>query len=143
MAVNEHHLFKNKTLFNIQLIVESKHAKCLGSQASCIAFGKLACPSVASRNIFKPNSDVYNLLFQIFINFEADSNFSQYLSAILQQSNKMCSASQMVAMEHKPRHKSNSSTFRLIVGFKANATFKTTNEFTNDKCTMNNLQQCQ
>jgi hypothetical protein len=30
----------------------------------------------------------------------------------------MCSTSQMVVMEHKPLHKSNSSTFRFIVGFK-------------------------
>jgi hypothetical protein len=62
-------------------------AKCLRSQALCIAFGTLACPSVASTNILKANLNVINLLFQIF---KADSNFIQYSSSILWQKNKMC-----------------------------------------------------
>jgi hypothetical protein len=69
------------------------HAKCLISQALCIAFGTLACPSVASTNIIKANSDVGNLLFQIFINIKADSNFIRYSSSVLWQMNKMCGAS--------------------------------------------------
>jgi len=67
--------------------------------------------------ISKAGSDSSDIRSQIFVHFKADSIFSQYLSAILQQVNKMCS-SQMVATEHKPLHKSNSSTFRFIVGFK-------------------------
>ncbi len=62
-------------------------AKCLRSQASCIAFGMLVCPSVASTNTIKANLDVGNLLFQIF---KADSNFIRYSSSILWQINKMC-----------------------------------------------------
>jgi hypothetical protein len=62
-------------------------AKCLRSQASCIAFGTLACPSVALTNIIKANLDVGNLLFQII---KADLNFIQYSSSILWQMNKMC-----------------------------------------------------
>jgi hypothetical protein len=38
-------------------------AKCLRSQASCIAFRTLACPSVALMNIIKADLDVGNLLF--------------------------------------------------------------------------------
>ncbi len=68
--------------------------------------------------ISKADLDFSDIWSQIFVHFEADSNFSWYLSAILKQLNKMCSASQMVATEHKPLHKSNSSTFRFIVGFK-------------------------
>jgi hypothetical protein len=67
---------------------------------------------------FKADSDFSDIRSQIFVHFEADSNFSRYLSATLQQLNKMCSAFQMMAAEHKPIHKSNSSTFRFIVGFK-------------------------
>jgi hypothetical protein len=63
------------------------HSKCLRSQALCIAFGTLACPSVASTNIIKANLDVGNLLFQMF---NADSNFIRYSSSILWQINKMC-----------------------------------------------------
>ncbi len=74
-------------------------AKCLRSQALCIAYGTLACPSIASMNIFKVDSDVGNLLFQIFINIKADSNFIQYSSSVLWQMNKMCSTYQMVANE--------------------------------------------
>jgi hypothetical protein len=62
-------------------------AKCLRSQALCIAFGTLACPSIASTNIIKADLDVGNLLFQIF---KADLNFIRYLSSILWQINKMC-----------------------------------------------------
>jgi hypothetical protein len=68
--------------------------------------------------ISKADSDFSDIQFQIFVHFETDSNFSRYLSAINQQFYKMCSASQMVVMEHKPLHKSNSSTFRFIVRFK-------------------------
>jgi hypothetical protein len=62
-------------------------AKCLRSQALCIAFTMLACPSVASTNMIKADLDVGNLLFQIF---KADSNFILYSSSILWQINKMC-----------------------------------------------------
>ncbi len=55
-------------------------AKCLRSQALCIAFVTLACPSVASMNIIKADLDDGNLLFQIF---KADLNFIRYLSSIL------------------------------------------------------------
>jgi hypothetical protein len=68
--------------------------------------------------ISKADLDLSDIRSQIFVHFEADSNFSRYLSAILQQFYKMCSTSQIVVMEHKPLHKSNSSTFRFIVGFK-------------------------
>jgi hypothetical protein len=68
--------------------------------------------------ISKADLDFSDIRFQIFVHFKADSNFSQYLSAILQQFYKMCSTSQMAVTEHKPLHKSNSSTFRFIVGFK-------------------------
>ena len=68
---------------------------------------------------FKADSDFSDIRSQIFVHFEADFNFSQYLSATLQQLNKMRSTFQMVVVaEHKPIYKSNSSTFRLIVGFK-------------------------
>jgi hypothetical protein len=67
---------------------------------------------------FKANLDFSDIWSQIFVHFEADSNFSRYLSATLQQLSKMCSAFQMVATEHKPICNSNSSTFRFIVGFK-------------------------
>jgi hypothetical protein len=62
-------------------------AKCLRSQASCIAFGMLVCPTVASTNIIIADLDVGNLLFQIF---KADLNFIRYSSSILWQINKMC-----------------------------------------------------
>jgi hypothetical protein len=68
--------------------------------------------------ISKTDLDFSDIRSQIFVHYEADSNFSQYLSAILQQFYKMCSTSQMVVTEHKPLHKSNSSTFRFIVQFK-------------------------
>jgi hypothetical protein len=61
-------------------------AKCLRSQALCIAFGTLACPSVASTNIIKADLDAGNLLFQIF---KADLNLIQYSNSILWQINKM------------------------------------------------------
>ncbi len=51
--------------------------------------------------ISKADLDFSDIRSQIFVYFEADSNFSRYLSAILQQLNKMCSASQMVANEHE------------------------------------------
>jgi len=67
----------------------------------------------------KADSDFSDIRSQIFVHFEADLNFSQYLSATLQQLNKMRSTFQMVVVaEHKPIYKSNSSTFRFIVGFK-------------------------
>jgi hypothetical protein len=68
--------------------------------------------------ISKADLDFSDIRSQIFVHFKADSNFSRYLSAILQQFYKMCSTSQMVVMEHKPLHKSNSSTFRFIARFK-------------------------
>jgi len=68
--------------------------------------------------ISKADLDFSDIRSQIFVHYEADSNFSQYLSAILQQFYKMCSTSQMVVTEHKPLHKTNSSTFRFIVRFK-------------------------
>ena len=99
-AIAEVQASANKTKpnkpFIFQLIVGFKHAKCLRSQALCIVFRRLACPSVASTNMIKANLDVGNLLFQIFNNIVADSNFIRYSSSIIRQMNKMCSASQMV-----------------------------------------------
>ncbi len=63
--------------------------------------------------ISKADSDFSDIQCQIFVHFEADSNFSQYLSAILQQLNKMCSASQKVANEHKFIIKASSSAAQL------------------------------
>jgi hypothetical protein len=67
---------------------------------------------------FKADLDFSDIRSQIFVHFEADSNFSQYLSATIRQLNKMCSTFEMVATEHKPIYNSYSSTFRFIVGFK-------------------------
>jgi hypothetical protein len=88
-------------------------AKCLRSQALCIAFRTLVFSSFASTNIIKADLDVGNLLFQIFINIEADSNFIQYLSSVLWQMNKMCSATQMVANEPKFIIRASSSAAQL------------------------------
>jgi hypothetical protein len=99
-------------------------AKCLRSQALCIAFGTLACLSIASTTIIKADSNVGNLLFQIFINIKADSNFIQYSSLILWQMNEMCGASRMVANEHEFIIRASSSAAQLPLFTKPNKDFR-------------------
>ncbi len=77
----------NKNEMNKCALQLAARAKYLRSQALCIAFETLVCPSIASTNMIKADSDVGNLLFQIF---KADSNFIQYLTSIHWQINKMC-----------------------------------------------------
>jgi hypothetical protein len=89
----------------------------------------LACPSVASTNIIKADSDVGNLLFQIFINIKADLNFIRYSSSILWQMNEMCGASQMVANEHKFIIKASSSSAQLPLFTTPNKDFRLFVEF--------------
>jgi hypothetical protein len=74
--------------------------------------------------ISKADLDFSDIRSQIFVHFEADSNFSQYLSAILQQLNKMCSASQMVVNEHKFIIKASSSAAQLPSFTKPNKDFR-------------------
>jgi hypothetical protein len=126
LAAHSKYLKSHETSCVFQL---AAHAKCLRSQASCIAFGTLVCPFAASTNIIKADSDVSNLLFQIFINIEADSNFIQYLSSILWQMNKMCSTSQMVANGHQFIIRASSSTAQLPLFTKPNKYFRLVVEF--------------
>jgi len=130
-------------LFIFQLIVGSKQmhqmkpqqnrvSACLSnttSEASCIAFGTLACPTVASMNIIEADSGVGNLLFQIFINIKADLDFTIYSSSILRQMNKMCGTSQMVANEHKFIINASSSAALLPSFTKPNKDFRLFVEF--------------
>jgi hypothetical protein len=95
LAAHSKYLKSHKTSCAFQL---AARAKCLRSQASCIAFGTLVCPSVASTNMIKADSDVGNLLFHIF---KADSNFIQYLSSIHWQINKMCNDAINLSMAAK------------------------------------------
>ncbi len=74
LAVHSKYLKSHETSCVFQL---AARAKCLRSQASCIAFGMLACPSLASMNIIKANSDVGYPLFEIFINIEAEAIISE------------------------------------------------------------------
>ncbi len=104
-------------------------AKCLRSQALCIAMGTLVCPSVASTNIIKADLDVSNLLFQIFTNIKADSNFIQYSSSVLQQMNKMCSASQLVSNKPGFIIRARSSAAQLPLFTKPNKDFWLVVEF--------------
>ncbi len=104
-------------------------AECLRSQALCIAFGSLACPSVASTNIIKANLDVSSLLFQIFVNIKADLNFIQYSSSILGKMNKMCGASRMVANEHEFIIRASSSAAQLPLFPKPNKDFRLVVQF--------------
>jgi hypothetical protein len=89
----------------------------------------LAFPSVASTNIIKADSDVGNLLFQIFTNIEADSNFIRYSSSVLWQMNKMCSASQLVANKPKFITRASSSAAQLPLFTKPNNDFWLVVEF--------------
>jgi len=64
---------------------------------------------------FKSDSDLSDIRSQIFVHFEADSNFSQYLSATLQKLNKMCSTFRMVACEHQClKFQETCITFRMV-----------------------------
>jgi hypothetical protein len=75
-------------------------------------------------NIIKADLDVGNLLFQIFTNIEADSNFIQYSSSVLQQMNKMCSASQLVANKPKFIIRASSSAAQFQLFTKPNKDFR-------------------
>jgi hypothetical protein len=90
------------------------------TKVSCITFASLVCVSVALTNKIEADSDISNFKCQIFINNKADSNFSQFLSSILQP-NKMCGASHLAANDHKGLFDSESlsnNDFRLVVNFK-------------------------
>jgi hypothetical protein len=120
LAAHSKYLKSHETSCIFHLAVR---AKCLRSQALCIAFGTLACPSIASTNIIKADLDVSNLLFQIIINIEADLNFMQYLSSIPWQMNNMCGAS------HKFIIRASSSAAQLLLFTKPNKYFRLIVEF--------------
>jgi hypothetical protein len=88
------------------------------TKVPCNTFASLVCVSIALTNKIEADSDFSDFKRQIFINNEADSNVSQFLSSILQL-NETSSAFRMVANKHKCIIKNKTpSIFQLIVGFK-------------------------